>query len=305
MIAPLRIALILNGDAGTLKGLDPAVVGEELATIFRAQGHGVVVEVGAGKAAIAAIRRACEDGTVGAVVVAGGDGTVSAAAAAAAETGATLGVIPLGTMNFFARSLGIPTERNAAAEALAEGSVRTVDIGRANGRTFVHALSLGIHPAMVQAREKLDYHSRYGKMLASLKAFLFVLRHHRRFDVTIETDAGRITRRTAGLVVSNNPLGEGHAPYADRLNDGLLAVYITSARSLLDLLRVTASAALGSAPSHPLVEEHPTRQAEIATRGRPVPITIDGELVRLAGPISVVSVPGGLKVLGPRPAEQT
>ena len=67
-------------------------------------------------------------------MVGGGDGTISFAAAAAARCGKTLGILPLGTMNLFARSLGMPLEMRAAAEAIAAGEKVAVDIGEVNGR---------------------------------------------------------------------------------------------------------------------------------------------------------------------------
>lgn len=296
----MNITLILNRDAGTLRGLDATTAGEEIAGIFRAQGHAVDVRVSAGKDAVDEIRKACKAGDSDAVVVGGGDGTVSAAAAAAAEGGVALGILPLGTMNFFARSLQIPLEMKEAAEALAAGDVDTVDLAEINGRTFVHAVSLGIHPAMVEEREKLSYNSRYGKMMGSVRAWIRVLRNSRRFGVILDVDGARIGRRTAGIVVSNNPLGEGHLPYADRLDTGNLALYVTKARGWLQLVRVTASAALGKIAEDPLVEVHLAEETEIETGDRAVPVTVDGELLRMQGPLKVRIVPGGLKVLKPK-----
>jgi diacylglycerol kinase family enzyme len=88
----MRMALILNRNAGTLRGLDPDQVAEELAAILRAGGHDVSAEALEGAQAIEAIGRHCGNRDVEAVVVGGGDGTISAAAGFAAERGAVLGV---------------------------------------------------------------------------------------------------------------------------------------------------------------------------------------------------------------------
>ena len=297
----MKITLILNRDAGTLRTLDARAVSEELAGIFRAEGHDVSVVVATGEDAVAAIKKAAKAEGTGAIVVGGGDGTISAAAAIAAESGTTLGILPLGTMNFFARSLGVPAEMKAAAVALAKGEVAVVDIARVNGRPFVHTLSLGLHPKMVEEREKLAYSSRYGKILGSVRAFVRVLRGPRRFFVSIETDGKTVVRRTAGVVVSNNPLGKGHIPYADRLDKGVLGLYVTTARGWAQLVRVTAAAAFGAAEESPLVEYVETTTADINLgRQRSVPVTLDGELVRLPVPLKVEIVAGGLRVLKPK-----
>jgi diacylglycerol kinase family enzyme len=296
----MKISLILNRDAGTLRTLDADKTGEEIAAIFRGAGHDVMLHVASGDEAIATIKRAAKE--TEAIVVGGGDGTISAAAAIAAEAGVALGVLPLGTMNFFARSLGIPAEMKAAATALASGEVRAVDIASVNGRSFIHTLALGLHPTMVEEREKIEYGSRIGKMIGSARAFLRVIRHPRRFFVSIENDGATIEQRTAGVVISNNPLGKGHLPYADKLDGGVLGVYVTTARGLLQLARVTAAAAFGAAADSPLVAYVSTPTAKVRLgRHESVPTTLDGELVRLQGPLEVKIVAGGLKVLTPNP----
>ena len=226
--------------------------------------------VTAGEDAVAAIRKAAKVEETDAIVVGGGDGTISSAAGISAESGVPLGILPLGTMNFFARSLGIPAEMKAGAVALAKGEVAVVDIARVNGHPFVHTLFLGLHPKMVEERERAAYHTRYGKMLGSVRALFHVLRNPRRFFVSIETDGKTVVRRTAGVVVSNNPLGKGHMPYADRLDKGVLGLYVTTARGLVQLLRVAAAAALGTAGESPLVEnlETTTRTSISVVRDR-------------------------------------
>src|SRR3954453_3291560 len=113
----MRLSIILNTNAGTLTGLDPEQAAAGVVAIFQKHGHEALAQALPGKAAIEAIERACGEPSVEAIVVGGGDGTVSLAAAAAARSRKTLGILPLGTMNLFARSLGIPLEMTAAAEA--------------------------------------------------------------------------------------------------------------------------------------------------------------------------------------------
>jgi diacylglycerol kinase family enzyme len=305
----MKITLILNRDAGTLRALDAKAVSEELAGIFRAEGHNAMPVVTTGEDVVAAIRQAAKAEETDAIVVGGGDGTISCAAAISAMSGVPLGILPLGTMNYFARSLGIPAEMKAAAVALATGEFAAVDIAEVNGHPFVHTLILGLHPKMVEERERAGHHTRYGKMLGSARAFMRVLRNPRRFFVSIETDGKTVVRRTAGVVVSNNPLGKGHMPYADRLDRGVLGLYVTTARGLVQLVRVTAAAALGTAEESPLIDYLETTTADINLGGqRSIRVTLDGELVRLRVPLKVKIVAGGLRVLKPRtepPARST
>ena len=98
----------------------------------------------------------------------GGDGTISAAAARLMNSKKALAILPAGTMNLFARGLGIPQTLDAALESFADGEVIAVDMASANGRPFVHQFSIGMHARMVQLRQKMAFGSRLGKMRASV-----------------------------------------------------------------------------------------------------------------------------------------
>ncbi|MYZ48435.1 diacylglycerol/lipid kinase family protein [Propylenella binzhouense] len=298
----MKITIVLNATAGTLRGLDAEAEAERLAAIFRRHGHHVAVEVHRGKDAVAAIARICAAKGCDAIVVGGGDGSVSAAAAAAAKSGVTLGVLPLGTMNLFARSLRVPLDLETAAEALAAGRPVDVDIGEVNGRLFVHHVTLGLHPRMISIRERLKYGSRLGKILANVQALWLVLRRPPYFQAEIEIDGRRIKRRTAALVVSNNPFGEGHLPYADDLRQGRFGIYVGTSRRWTDLLQLAATVTLGAIRQNRLLE-HWTGRAIMVVLPRPTMRgSVDGEIVRLASPLRIVMHPRALSVLRPADA---
>jgi diacylglycerol kinase family enzyme len=295
----MNLTLVLNRGAGTLRGLDPQQAAEELAEIFRAHGHKVLPLVRDGRGAVAEIARVCREKSCDALIVGGGDGTVSAAAAAAAGSGVTLGILPLGTMNLFARALGIPLDMREAAEALAAGEVRSVDIGEVNGHLFVHHVTLGLHPRMIRIRERLSYGSRLGKIWASLQAWWTALRRPPRLVARIVADGETLRRRTASVLVSNNPLGEGHLPYADDPRLGRLGLYITTSRRWGDLVQLMAQLSMGSVADNPLLESRLARRLEIDIGHSPVRASIDGEIVALEAPLALTVHAGGLSVLQP------
>jgi diacylglycerol kinase family enzyme len=298
----VKLTLVVNRTAGTLRGLDAEEVAGELAAIFRRNGHAVELVVTEGSGCVATLEEVFADPGAEAVVVGGGDGTISAAASFAARNGVALGVIPLGTMNLFARSLGVPLEMYDAAEALAAGQVGRVDIGEANGRYFVHHVTLGLHAQMIELRERLPYNSRAGKLLANLQAFLSALQRPRFLRVVVTINGATIQRRTAAILIANNPLGEGHLPYSDDPRQGRLAVYISRSDSTVDLLELAAEVALGDIGGNPLLEQYEGGQATIAVpRRRRVRASIDGEIVPLKTPVEARIHAGGLKVLQPAP----
>jgi hypothetical protein len=103
---------------------------------------------------VRALQMLAKRGEIDAVVVGGGDGSVRTVASVLADTGVPLGVLPLGTLNHFARDLGIPLDVEAAAETIAKGDVRVVDLAKANGEIFINNASIGIYPYLVIARER-------------------------------------------------------------------------------------------------------------------------------------------------------
>jgi len=88
------------------------------------------------------------------IVAGGGDGTINAVASALVGTETVLGVLPLGTLNHFAKDLGIPAALESAVESLATGRVMAVDVGVVNGHIFVHTSALGLYPPIVRLRDK-------------------------------------------------------------------------------------------------------------------------------------------------------
>src|SRR4051812_49788191 len=99
------------------------------------------------------MKQAVQDGCE-ALVAGGGDGTINTAASQLVDGDIPLGVIPLGTLNHFAKDLGIPLELEGAAKVVLDGSVCRVDVGEVNGRVFLNNSSLGMYPAIVRLRDR-------------------------------------------------------------------------------------------------------------------------------------------------------
>ena len=131
----------------------PARRGHKLPALFEATGvkaHLVAVKKRDKMGTI--IRKALET-TECTIVAAGGDGTVSAIAAQLAGTRKRMGVLPLGTLNHFAKDLGIPLELEEAIRTVVNGHTRAVDVAEVNGRVFINNSSLGLYPRIVMHRE--------------------------------------------------------------------------------------------------------------------------------------------------------
>ncbi|MGV3490307.1 MAG: diacylglycerol/lipid kinase family protein [Devosia sp.] len=297
----MHFIAILNKDGGTFRTTDMAAFVANAETIFTSAGHTIDCRVVEGSALEGELQRAAADPAADAILAGGGDGTISAAAAACFAANKALAVLPAGTMNLFARSLSVPLQLEAALRALAAGTPGTVDIATANGRPFVHQFSVGLHSRLVRIRNGLSYNSRWGKMLASLRAVALALSRPPVFDAVITTPGGSERRKATAIAVSNNVLGEGHVPYAETVDRGVLGVYVVAPMPSAELARLAFSLAFGSWKAHPLVSEKQVGEVKLTfpKRKASARAVIDGELIPLDRSIALSIHAGGLKVILP------
>jgi diacylglycerol kinase family enzyme len=292
-----RIAAVVNAGAGSGNGetLRDAII--ELGENY---GLAVNVDLVVGPDIAAAARRAVEAVQAGAadvVAAGGGDGTIRSVAEAVADTGIPLAILPLGTLNHFARDLGIPLDINQAMAAIAAGEVRAVDVGEVNGRLFINNSSIGIYPYLVTER---DRRRRTGLSKWAAMA-LAVLRLTRRFPRRrLRLSAGGIDRpyRTACLFVGNNEYDMNFLSLGRRkLDGGRLHLYVSKPLTPLAFLWFAIRAGLGL--RLPELDRLEVEAAEIATRTSRLPVALDGEVEMMAPPLRYRARPAALTVIVP------
>jgi YegS/Rv2252/BmrU family lipid kinase len=170
------------------------------------------------------------------VVIAGGDGTIGCAVDRLAHRDVVLGVLPTGTTNNFARTLGIPLDLDGALDVLESGVVARVDLGVAGHRRFANVATLGVsveiaHAASPLAKRLLG-RAAYG--LAGLRSLL----HHEPIEVVLETEDGERRVLTHELIVANGRFHSGVLISEDvRPDDQRLVVFHLGDRHRLALLR--------------------------------------------------------------------
>jgi diacylglycerol kinase family enzyme len=236
------------------------------------------------------------------VLVAGGDGTVRTAAKALAHTPHTLAVLPLGTINLFARTLGIPLELREAVKALAQGVDREVDLAEVNGEVFVGNCSFGIYAELVRRRALRRGRGKRSKLLRWAVdlpvALAGVLSSWRSLRVRLEGEDR--DRRVPLVLVSNNEYREG--PPFTRLDRHCLAVYMPDSVGRLAFAGLVVRTLLfGPRRVEELHVDH-THEVRIATRRRRLLLAMDGEIRRMSSPLCFRSLPDALHVRVPRPA---
>ena len=295
----MRFAAIINFDASTLKSVDRDWLSSRLKVRFDAQGHSISVSFVAGGKISEALQAAAADPDIDAVLAGGGDGTISTAAGLLQGTGKPLAILPGGNMNLFARTLAIPLDVAAAVDALARGNTISADLAFANDRPFIHEFALGLHPEMIEARDRQKFGSRLGKLVGSARSFWRVLMKPPRVRVWLDDGDHERAIATAALAISNNPFGEGHLPYADDVDGGVLGVYIVHTLKSAELAAIAARMSTGRWAAMPQMEVFTATELKL-TRSRPIKAAIDGELVKMSRSVVVRIAPGALEVIAPR-----
>jgi diacylglycerol kinase family enzyme len=303
----MKIAALLNPDAGLVLRLGKDGVRQALTAAFEAQ----CIHAETSFVPCETLRQATEQalsraqrGEIDAVVVGGGDGTVRTIAGVLAGTGVPLGLLPLGTLNHFAKDLGIPMELDAAAAVIAGAAVRAVDVAEVNGEVFINNSSIGIYPYMVLDRERRRASEGRQKWTAMILAFLRMLRHFPRRRLRVTAEGRTQPYRTPCLFIGNNQYSTDLFALGkrERLDGGELWLYVVKQRRPLGFLLLALRTALGRLEGTDDLEMLQVRAAEIRSHASRVPVALDGEVETLRPPLRYRARPRALHVLAPAPA---
>lgn len=300
-MSDIDVLAILNCESGTLKTADPDGIGNLLVSTFAETGREVEVKFFRKGDFADFLEKSIASTTAKTIVVAGGDGTVSAAAGLCIEADLTLGILPAGTMNLYARTLNLPLDIETAARGLATGAVTRSDVGLANGRPFLHQYSVGLQPKVIKERDRASHRSRFTKLFAGIRAILSVIRRPPSFKVITDRDGVVREQLLSFIAVSNNLYGEGHLPYADEIDGGILGVYSAGRLGPRESLKLVADLTLGSWSANPDFQMNSAKKVllKFPHRKRTAKAVVDGELIPLEDHVEIDIWPGALKVLRP------
>lgn len=246
-----------------------------------------------------AARRAAELG--GAVVAAGGDGTVNAAVNAAHEAGVPLGLLPMGTFNYFARAHGIPLDPADAARVLLSGVTTPVSMGEVNGRLFFNNAGFGLYTEAIRRREAAK--SRFGRYraVAVAAAVTTLLSGRQPFTVQLVANDAAATVRTANVLVfcSALQLETLGLEAAECVKSGSLAVALLRPTRLADRLRLLLRTALKQLDEDGRVQSLCLTEFEVHSARRVIEVAIDGEPTRLPQPLRFRAVRDAVQLIVP------
>lgn len=238
-------------------------------------------------------------GSVDRVILGGGDGTMNAAAEALVETGLPLGILPLGTANDLARSLGIPLDPVAAARLITTAQARPADLGWVNGHYYFNVASIGFSAEL--AGELTAESKKAWGVLGYAVAAVRVLRRVRPFTVTIEHDGQteRVTTIQASVGNGRHYGGGMTVEAGAAVDDGKLDFYSLEVAHWWRLLALLPALRRGTQGRAQDVRAFKTTEIRLSTR-KPRPVNTDGELTTYT-PAHFKVVPKVIRIFAPGP----
>ena len=272
-----RVTVLVNRQAG-----DESITTEAIAAALDTAGAEPTIRQTGGAQLHATALESLKDGTR-IIVAAGGDGTVSAVASALAGTDGVLGVLPLGTLNHFAKDLRIPTDLADAVKTVVAGQTMLVDVGEVNGRIFVNNSSVGAYPQLVVERRS----QRQARWLSEAIAAARVLRDYPKLLVEVVGDRVNRVARTPFVFVGNNEyqLDGIHFGARPRLDAGRLHLCMAPDIGRMRFAGMVAAALVGRLAAGGKFESMCLPECAIRAVSRRLLVSLDGEVALLETPL--------------------
>ena len=293
-----RIPVLINRSGGTASQ-DPKVA-ETVATALRDAGLDVEVELIDGGSCSVRCTAIAERGDE-LVIVGGGDGTISAAASALVGTDTRLGILPLGTLNHFARDLGIPADVAGAAKVIAGRNERRVDVAEMNDRIFINNSAIGLYPLMVMDRDLQQKRLGRSKKLAMIVASMRTLARfgHQRLTLTVNDEKERVD--TPLLFVGNNDyrVDLGAPGKRESLEEGQLCVMVMRKKTRRGLIAASIRALFNRTHEDDMEKIDGVERLRVGSHRSVIPVSLDGEVVGAASPLDYRIRKGALRVIAP------
>ena len=299
---PSRIIVIINASAGA--GCEPAWT-DHLTEKFRSSGLEVNILLAQNGADLIEMAQRAVTEKPQVIVAGGGDGTLNAVAAALVGTDIAFGILPLGTLNHFAKDLHIPLDLEMATQNIIAGHTTQVDVGEVNQRIFLNNSSLGIYPRIVRDREMGQKQWGLGKWPAFVWATLTTLRLYPFLRLRLSLNGEEQEHRTPCVFIGNNEyLMEGfNIGERECLNAGQLSLYVVQRTGRLGLLRLALRALFGRLRQAKDFDALTAKEIVIDTRHKHLRVATDGEISVMKTPLHYRVRPGALRVIVPQMPE--
>lgn len=276
------IEVIINSHSGFSNN---SQLEQRVAELFREAGVEVRVTVAGRSSQLAELATVAADRSE-VIVAAGGDGTINSVASVVLAKKRVLGVLPLGTLNHFAKDLGIPIDLAEAVNTIVSGKTMAVDVGTVNDQIFLNNSSLGLYPSIVTERQKRQ-RLGHGKWPAFLWAAISVLRRYPFLGIRLKAAGKEITSRTPFVFLGNNQYEMEGFNIGGRksMNAGVLSLYMSLRTGRWGLIRLAIRALIGHLRFEKDFVSVLTDQALVETKRRHLHVALDGEVRKMKTPL--------------------
>jgi diacylglycerol kinase family enzyme len=236
-----------------------------------------------------------------AIAAAGGDGTINSVLNMTIDSKLSLGIIPMGTLNHFAKDAGIPLEIEDAVDVIVNQHTVMVDIAEVNGKYFLNNSSVGLYPKMVKQRDKEMEVLKYGKWFAMFRAILNIFSKYPLITFRIKTEDHYNVIKTPFIFVGNNvytfdlfSLGK-----RERIDEGTLSLYYPKTTGRFSILRFAFMALINKLDSTEDFYNSRCDEISVNSRRRTLEVSVDGEVLHLNPPLNYKIHPRKLRLLIP------
>jgi len=303
---PHRVIALLNESSGTTAGKKRNDLLEQLQSAFERDGIIAQIKFLPGPLLLGAAEEALskvKNGECDAVIAGGGDGSIRTVASVLAHSGVPLGVLPLGTLNHFAKDLKIPLAIPDAVATIAAGKINAIDVACANGQIFINNSSIGIYPSLVLDRERRRRDRHMPKWLAMGLAVLRTIRQLPIRRLRIRTAQGEEVYRSPCLFIGNNVyefngLASGSRK---RLDQGKLCLYVAKQDTSKRLAWLAVKSVFRLIDPQRDLRSVVITDVEIQSRHKRLLVSFDGEVELMQTPLRYKIQPGALRVFQPAP----
>ena len=294
-----RTVVVLNAASGA--GSDEALA-SRVGALFERAGLPAEILLARGAEISSKVSAAVDQGAE-LIVAGGGDGTVSAVAGALVGTEIGLGVLPLGTLNHFAKDLGLPLDLESAIQAIATGRSMRIDVGEVNGRVFINNSSLGLYADIVRHREQQQHRLGLGKWPALVWASVSALRRYPFLSVRLGVKGEHHLRRTPFVFIGNNEYQMEGFALGERksLAEGHLSLYVAQRPGRWRLVQLAMRALVGRLKQARDFDIILGSEIVIDSRHRRLLVATDGEITSMSPPLNYRIRQASLVVVGAAP----
>lgn len=281
-----KFLVLVNASAGTAKARGQRDLSSVLAAAFSARESDAEIRflpAADFRKEIMEAREATFDG----IIVGGGDGTIRTAASVLAGSKIPLGVLPLGTLNHFAKDLGIPLAPEDAIGIATEGNVARIDLGVVNDEIFINNSSIGIYPFLVLDRERMQEDEGKRKWHAALLAAIRALRKFPLRKLRVRVGAETVLHKSPVVFIGNNSYGlePGKLGKRERMDEGELSVHVAKVGSRMGFAMLLLRGMLGLLRGSRDLKILRGVSAEVISKTSRLPVALDGEVEILVPPL--------------------